>query len=248
MKVLIVFAHPELRSLNGSLKTAAVQYLQEAGHEVAVSDLYRQQWKSAADGYDFQHFDPAARLYYNHASKKAFLEGAQTIDISTEQEKVRWADVVIFQFPLWWFGMPAILKGWVDRVFTNGFGYGTGQRYGHGALEGKRAMLIITAGAAPEQFLETGINGSINDLLFPIHHGIFWYTGMSALPPFVVYNANHIAETEVDALLPSLKDRLLSLDSTAPIPFRYFSKDYDEAGVLKDHFQGDKKGFALHLH
>lgn len=82
------------------------------------------------------------------------LTGTQSADIAGEQEKLLWADTVIFQFPLWWFSLPAIMKGWIDRVYAYGFAYGVGEhsdthwgdRYGEGTFAGKRAMLVVTAG------------------------------------------------------------------------------------------------------
>jgi NAD(P)H dehydrogenase (quinone) len=59
--------------------------------------------------------------------KQAFAQGTQSADIAAEQEKLLWADTVIFQFPLWWFSMPAIMKGWIDRVYAWGFAYGVGE-------------------------------------------------------------------------------------------------------------------------
>lgn len=60
-------------------------------------------------------------------SKQTFAQGTQSADIAAEQEKLLWADTVIFQFPLWWFSMPAIMKGWIDRVYAWGFAYGVGE-------------------------------------------------------------------------------------------------------------------------
>jgi NAD(P)H dehydrogenase (quinone) len=153
MKVLLIYAHPEPRSLNGALKNFAVRHLQQAGHEVQVSDLYAMRWKA---GYDAD--DSSARRSASSGAdprfKQAFAQGTQSADIAAEQEKLLWADTVIFQFPLWWFSMPAIMKGWIDRVYAWGFAYGVGEhsdrhwgdRYGEGTFVGKRAMLIVTAG------------------------------------------------------------------------------------------------------
>ncbi len=88
------------------------------------------------------------------ASGRAFTAGALTEDVKAEQEKLLWADMLILQFPLWWYHMPAILKGWVDRVYAFGFAYGVGERsdthwgdrFGEGTLAGKRAMLFVTVG------------------------------------------------------------------------------------------------------
>jgi NAD(P)H dehydrogenase (quinone) len=111
MNVLIVYAHPEAHSLNGALNAFAISHLENSGHHVQVSDLYAMNWKSQLDASDTlaplagDHFHPSLD------SKKAFEQGLQSADIAGEQAKLRWADAVIFQFPLWWFSMPAIMKG-----------------------------------------------------------------------------------------------------------------------------------------
>lgn len=118
MNVLIVYAHPEPRSLNGALKNFAVQRLKAAGHTVQVSDLYSMRWKAPIDASDSLNGDPERRFDASQDSRWAFASGLQSPDISAEQDKLRWADALILQFPLWWFSMPAILKGWVDRVYA----------------------------------------------------------------------------------------------------------------------------------
>ena len=154
MNVLLVFAHPEPRSLNGALRDVAIQELEAQGHEVRVSDLYADRWKSEVDRADFPALAPDARFKPAAASGQAFAGNALTEDVRAEHAKLLWADALILQFPLWWFTMPAILKGWVDRVYAYGFAYGVGEhndrrwgdRYGEGTLVGKRAMLLVTAG------------------------------------------------------------------------------------------------------
>ena len=181
-----------------------------------VSDLYAQGWKSEVDRADFPLLPPDARLTPAAASRQAFESGTLTADVKAEIEKLLWADVLILQFPLWWFSMPAILKGWVDRVFAYGFAYGVGEhsdrrwgdRYGEGTLAGKRAMLIVTAGGWEEHYSARGINGPIDDLLFPINHGILYYPGYDVLPPFVVYKADRLDEAgfEPDGRTPARED------------------------------------------
>src|SRR5258708_17492353 len=127
MKVLLVFAHPEPRSLNGALRDVAIKELEAEGHKVRVSDLDADRWKSEIDRADFALLKPDARLKVADASKEGFVADALTQDVGAEIEKLQWADALILQFPLWWFTMPAILKGWVDRVFVYGFGYGVGE-------------------------------------------------------------------------------------------------------------------------
>src|ERR1700755_2836275 len=192
MKVLLVFAHPEPRSLNGALCDVAVRELKAQGHEVRVSDLYADGLKSEVDRADFPTLAPDARLKPATASRDGYAAKALTADVRAEQEKLLWADVLILQFPLWWFSMPAILKGWVERVFAYGFAYGVGEhsdkrwgdRYGEGIFAGKRAMLIVTAGGWESHYAQRGINGPIEDILFPIQHGMLYYPGFDVLPPF----------------------------------------------------------------
>jgi NAD(P)H dehydrogenase (quinone) len=205
MKVLLVFAHPETRSLNAALRDVAIEELEAHGHEVRVSDLYADRWKSEVDRAHFPSLAPDARFKPAAASGEAFAANARTEDVRAEHEKLLWADALILQFPLWWFTMPAILKGWVDRVYAYGFAYGVGEhsdkrwgnRYGEGTLAGKRAMLLVTTGGWEEHYSARGIKCPIDDLLFPINHGILYYPGYDVLPPFVVYRVDRLAEASL---------------------------------------------------
>jgi len=257
MNILLVYAHPEPRSLNGSLKRFIVDRLEGQGHAVQVSDLYAMGWKAALDGADRLDRDPEARFAPDADSRHAFDHGTQSADIVREQDKLRWADALILQFPLWWFSMPAILKGWVERVYANGFGYGVGEhsdarwgdRYGEGSLAGKRAMLVVTAGGWESHYGPRGINGPIDDLLFPIQHGILYYPGFDVLPPHVVYRTGKMDAARFAATCDTLGRRLDKLFSTAPLPFRRQNGgDYaiPELGLRPDLAPG-RTGFGIHL-
>ncbi|MEV5978668.1 NAD(P)H-dependent oxidoreductase [Streptomyces sp. NPDC052114] len=257
MKTLIVHAHPEPKSLNSSLKDLAVSTLEGAGHEVRVSDLYAMKWKAAVDADDYGP-EPSDRLKVALDSGRAFQAGTLTEDVRAEQEKLLWADTVILQFPLWWYSMPAILKGWVDRVLTYRFGYGVGEhsdtkygeRYGEGTLAGKRAMLSVTVGGPERHYSARGINGPIEDLLFPIHHGILYYPGLDVLPPFVQYGSDKLTEEDFADVAKAWEERLLSLESTEPIPFRRQNfGDYEIPSLnLKEGLEpAGRSGFGLHV-
>lgn len=228
MKILLVFAHPEPQSLSASLRNVAIQELEAGGHEVRISDLYAMGWKAQVDRADFPALGPDERLLPVAASKGAFATHGLTADVQAEIDKLLWADMLILQFPLWWFTMPALLKGWVDRVFAFGFAYGVGEhsdqrwgdRYGEGTLAGKRAMLIVTAGGWEPHYGPRGINGPIDDLLFPINHGILFYPGYDVLPPFIVYQADRLDETRFQVVADDLRDRMRTLETTTPIAFR----------------------------
>ncbi|MFG2111199.1 NAD(P)H-dependent oxidoreductase [Streptomyces sp. NPDC048718] len=257
MKTLIVHAHPEPTSLNGSLKDLAVSTLENAGHEVRVSDLYAMGWKAALDGADY---GPAASspLQVVRDSGRAFDAGLLTPDVRAEQEKLLWADTLVLQFPLWWYSMPAILKGWVERVFSFHFAYGVGEhsatkygeRFGEGTLAGRRALLSVTVGGPASHYAPRGINGPIEDLLFPIHHGILYYPGIEVLPPFVVYGADRMTPEEYPAVAEAWEQRLLTLESAEPIAFRRQNfGDYEIPSLLlKEGLEpAGRTGFGLHV-
>ncbi|MEV5593561.1 NAD(P)H-dependent oxidoreductase [Streptomyces sp. NPDC052496] len=254
MKVLWLTAHPEERSLNSSLKNEGLRTLREHGHEVQLSDLYAMKWNPVVDAGDFDHA-PEERLHVSRAAEHALTTGTLSPDIRAEQEKLRWADTFVVQFPLWWYGMPAILKGWFDRVFIKGFAYGiddpaTGQalRYGDGPLTGKRAMVVVTVGARPSSIGPRGVNGDLNDLLFPLQHGTFWYTGMSVVPPLLVPSADRMTPAAFEDTAAHLRTRLLDIPATPPLPFRrQNSPDYDpETLTLRPGLAPDLTGPAIH--
>jgi NAD(P)H dehydrogenase (quinone) len=258
MNVLLVFAHPEPRSLNGALRDVAVAELEDQGHEVRVSDLYAEGWKAQIDRTDFSQLAPDARLNVAAASGEAFAGHTLTDDVKAEQQKLLWADAVILQFPLWWFTMPAILKGWVDRVYSHGFTYGVGEhsdrrwgnRYGEGVFAGKRAMLIVTTGGWEEHYSARGINGPIDDLLFPINHGILFYPGFDVLPSFVVHRVNRLDEAGFAAVAGLLRERMRTLFTARPIPYRRQNHgDYAIPSMQLHPELGDSeaRGFALHV-
>lgn len=257
MNILIVLAHPEPRSLNGSLKTFAVQHLQAAGHVVQVSDLYAMKWKPTVDAADSLDDPGGERFNASLVSKRAYEGGRQSPDIAAEQDKLRWADAVILQFPLWWYAMPAILKGWVDRVWAYGFGYGVGEhserhwgdRFGEGSLAGKRAMLVVTAGGWESHYSPRGVNGPIDDLLFPIQHGVLYYPGFDVLPPFVLYRTDKVDGALFARACEHLGRRLDGLFSDAPIAFRpQNGGDYAIPSlVLREGIAPAHVGFAAHV-
>ncbi|MBY0402996.1 MAG: NAD(P)H-dependent oxidoreductase, partial [Cyanobacteria bacterium] len=164
MNILIVYAHPEPKSFNGALKDLAVQVFTEQGHYVEVSDLYAQGFNPVGGHHDFTQVDDPEFFKYGMEQTKASELKTFAPDVVTEQEKLLRADVVIFQFPLWWFGLPAILKGWVDRIFAAGLIYGSGKWYSDGVMKGKKAFVSLTTGGGPAIYSPTGLNGDIHSI------------------------------------------------------------------------------------
>jgi NAD(P)H dehydrogenase (quinone) len=252
-KVLIVHANPEPTSLNRQLVEAAVQTLQQQGHEVLLSDLYGMHWKAVFDEHDFPSRADPQRLSFVTESGYSYTNGRQATDIAIEQQKLLAADAVILQFPLWWFGMPAILKGWVDRVFAYGLAYGykdagNRYRYGDGGLKGKRALLSVAVGGPAEDYSARGINGTLEQLLFPITHGTLFFPGMDVLPTHAVYGAGRITAQGVAAANAAWRLRLERLFEDAPIPFRpQNGGDYPDGHVLASHVAVGQSGLRAHV-
>uniref|UniRef100_A0A7J7V0R1 NAD(P)H dehydrogenase [quinone] 1 n=1 Tax=Pipistrellus kuhlii TaxID=59472 RepID=A0A7J7V0R1_PIPKU len=132
-KALIVLAHSEKTSFNYAMKEAAVEALKRKGWEVTVSDLYDMNFNPVISRKDItgKLKDPE-NFKYPVESTLAYKEGRLSPDIVAEQKKLEAADLVIFQFPLQWFGVPAILKGWFERVLIGEFAYTYAAMYDKG--------------------------------------------------------------------------------------------------------------------
>ena len=192
MKCFIVLAHHEPRSFNAAMAGRARALMEEMGHEVRVSDLYAMRFDPVSDRRNFLSVaDPEYLKQQAEESHAARVSGFAE-DIRAEIEKLEWCDLLILQFPRWWFGMPAILKGWVDRVFAMGRIYGGGRWYDSGVFAGKRAMVSLTTGGPEARFRPGGLNPGIAEILKPIEHGVLWFTGFSVLPAFIVWGAARI--------------------------------------------------------
>lgn len=212
MKILIVLAHPEPKSFNGTLYQTAIETLQAQGHEVKTSDLYRMKFNPVSDRNNFTTVKDASFLKLGQEEIYATENDGFATDIKIEQEKLEWCDLLIWQFPLWWFSVPAILKGWTDRVFAAGKMYGAGRvPYVSGKFKGKKALLSITTGSPEDHYVKDGPYGDINGILKPIHRGILEYVGFSVLQPQLNYAVAHITDAERKSLLGKWDERLKNI-------------------------------------
>jgi NAD(P)H dehydrogenase (quinone) len=258
MNVLIVFAHPESRSLNASMRDVCVEELRHQGHTVEVSDLYAMDFNPVANRADFPLLPPDERFKVALASKSGYASGQLSADVQAEIAKLKWADAIILHFPLWWYSMPAILKGWVDRVFAYGFAYGVGEhsdakwgeRFGEGSLKGKRGMVITTTGGWQPHYSPRGINGPIDDILFHINHNILYYPGAAVLQPLVVHSADRLQEKDFPSIDQALRLRMRGLFSDPTIAYRQQNGgDYDIPNCeLREGLEAPgTSGFTLHI-
>ncbi len=233
MKTFIVHAHHEPKSFNGALTNVAQRVLTSLGHEVKVSDLYAMKFDPVSDRRNFTSVKNPDYLKQQVEEMHASEVNGFAPDVQGEMEKMQWCDLMIWQFPLWWFSMPAILKGWVDRVLAMGRAYGQGRFYEKGIFRGKRAMLSVTTGGIAEAFGEKynpnqalqgghGFHGNISAILRPIQRGILHFTGFDVLRPHIVYGPIRLTDEQRRQCLEAYAARLRGIGDELPIEVGFY--------------------------
>lgn len=195
MKAHIVLAHPEQKSFNGQLASLSQSTLANAHYQTTISDLYAMdfdpregpsQYQSRKDS-DFFHTQTEQRFSADHEVLPSNIE--------LEIQSLLKCDLLVVHFPLWWFGMPAILKGWIDRVFVYGRIYRSTMRYDAGICSGKKMIACVTTGASEDNCAYNGREGDtylhLWPLLFP-----FRYIGFDVFEPVVFNGVGGVAFME----------------------------------------------------
>ena len=250
---LWIYAHPRRNSLNSHLFQTGLTVLR-GDYDVAISDLYAQGFDPVLSDRDLGELSDSSG---GMASLLGHAYAADQLppDIQLEQAKLAAAELLIIQFPLWWYGPPAILKGWFDRVLTSGFAFGdldphTGipRRYGDGGLAGRKALIIVTAGDDERTLGERGVSGDLDSLLFPLTHGALWYTGIESLALHVVHDADMFDTARIEREAQRLTERL---HGVATEPVRRFRKladgEYQGTRALRADILSDRSDLAIHL-
>ena len=179
MNVLIIYAHPVGESFNRALLHRIQAALESRHHRVRVADLCSERFDCAMVEEDFAQF-----------------EGKEMpADVVKEQQRFEWSDAVVFQFPFWWWSVPAILKGWFDRVMSYGWAWTDPSKPECSPLEKRKVLVVATAGASEEAFAKRGydkafhsqfVTGTLgycgfNDVTVRMIHGVDPYTEERAL-------------------------------------------------------------------
>lgn len=222
MNVLVVYAHQEPSSFTAAMKNTVVDTLSRQGHSVVISDLYAQGFNPTAQKWDFvttsgKHFN--YMLEQKHAAK---LDFAFSPDITGEIEKIGQASLIIFVFPIWWFSVPAILKGWFDRVLAMGVAWDSGRIYENGLLRGKHAMIVASAGGPADYYRRDGRHkGSVNDILHPVNHGTLAFCGLNIHEPFVALNVLGSDPQTLTHVLGELQYRIQNMVTSPNLLINY---------------------------
>lgn len=188
MNVLIVYAHPEPLSMSHALLQAARERFEAGGWQVEVSDLYAEGFNPVPSRNDFLSLRYPARFSLAHEQAHAQATRNYSADILREQDRVARADLIVFQFPLWWYAVPAILKGWAERVLGKQFAYGDQNMFDNGLLKGKKAVLSMTTGGTRDELdADRHRTGTVEQFLKPFTGGVLEFCGIEVLKPFVAY-------------------------------------------------------------
>jgi NAD(P)H dehydrogenase (quinone) len=212
MKVLIIHSHAEEKSFVSAMKNTCLEVLKSKGCEVKVSDLYAMNYVLPLGQTDFttiqnpSFFKPQQEQI---AANKANFE-LYSKETKEEHEKLKWADLLLFTFPLYWAHMPGNMKNWIDRNFSMGYAYGYGKTLDDGPLKSKKAMLIFSTGSPQKFFEESGFKNICYQLM---NIGMFKFCGIKALEPFVAYSVAHSDDTQRKKYLDELKAVLLNIDA-----------------------------------
>jgi len=235
-ETLIVTAHPNARSFTGSWAQATERACLASGGTVARSDLVQ-------DGFDpverFDHYrDPASHDILK-CQETAAQTGQLPADVAAEIAKFRAADRIILHFPIWWFGPPAILKGWCDRVFAHGAMHDTQNRFDRGRYRDKTVLFCVGTGASQAESGPDGKEGDVRMLLWPLAY-TFRYLGCRVAQPQVVHGVHGYWE---GAAKTTLEERLAAhlaahaavIDGFDQLPLMAFNPDdaFDADGRLK---------------
>ncbi|MCA1916455.1 NAD(P)H-dependent oxidoreductase [Methanospirillum hungatei] len=214
MNVLIIYAHPNPSSFNAALKDAAVDALKANGHSVDVSDLYAMKFDPVFKAEDYtQRVDKDSFHFYREALH-AHETGSYASDILGEMKKVDRADLIIFQFPIWFSSWPAIIKGWIDRVFQAGYAFRYDAMYDTGLLKGKKVLLSITTGAPEVMYSNQGNAGDIYEMLRILSHVSFEVVGLEVLPPHLIFDVASMDRERGIAEIERYKDFLIAMVAT----------------------------------
>jgi NAD(P)H dehydrogenase (quinone) len=227
MKILVVHAHPEPGSFCSALARTACETLEGLRHELRLSDLYAMGFDPVAKAADFGSRRDPDYLVYALEQRHNDEAGTLAPDIRAELDKLVWCDLLLLVFPLFWFAPPAILKGWIDRVFVSGRTYGGRRIYDRGGLKGRRALVAVTLGGREHMHGAGSLHGPLEDMLRPLLQGTLAYVGMEVLPPFVAWHVPYIDDEVRRGYLDRWRRYLRDLDRLEPLRFPSLD-DFDE--------------------
>jgi NAD(P)H dehydrogenase (quinone) len=154
MHIYVIYAHPSTSSFTYEVLNSFLHGIKELGNTFEIGDLYEMNFECKLD----------IDQYTREMSWTASIPVPN--DVKKEQKKIQRADAIAFIYPVWWSDCPGILKGWFDRVWTNGYAYLYDENAGRkSSIKPKKALVICTAGHNVEYLEETGIAQSMRCIM-----------------------------------------------------------------------------------
>ena len=207
MNVLFVYAHQDSESFGAAMHNRALGFFEKRHDTCVVSDLYASGFHAVAEKWDFKTSGGAHQNYMLEQKRVSAQEGgAFAEDIKSEIAQIRAADLIVFEFPVWWSAPPAIMKGWFDKVFALGVVWDGDHRYDRGLLRGKQALVITGAGDAAEHYSAEGMHrASLEQHLYPLLHSTLAHAGLDVHKPFIVSGLTSANDTDRQQYLEDLQ-------------------------------------------
>jgi len=220
MKVFILYYHPEPKSFNAGMFKAAQDTLRAEGHDVKVSDLHEMGFNPLSGRHNFKTVKNPDYLNLPLEESHAEKQGGFSDEIEGEIQKMEWCDLMIIQTPVWWQGVPAMIKGWIDRVFAMRRTYGHSAYHKEGVFKGKKALISVTTGVLEAGYGDKAVVGNIMDILRPIQAGVLEFTGWSILEPNIVYSPIRMDDVQRADVISQYAERLKNIESEKSIVAR----------------------------
>jgi NAD(P)H dehydrogenase (quinone) len=214
-KFLIVYAHPEPKSFCGAIKNLTLETLQNKGHQIQLSDLYQMNFNPVISSKDFSLVKNSNHFSFINEQVNSYENNFQNYsnEIQLELHKLKWADNLIFIFPLWWGSFPAIMKGWIDKCLVYGHSWTSKDHY-PGLLKGKKSMTVCTGDAIEQDYSHQGVQGmTVDECLHHLNRCSMEFVGIEALKSFVFYKVSSISNEERTRKLEEYKNVLENFEN-----------------------------------
>lgn len=245
MRAYIVLAHPERRSFNAALADVYRSTFEGDGHQVRFRDLHADGFNPLLTRADFGGDRHEDLVQFPGAQSGAWSGNTTAADIVAEHDNLGWADVVVLQFPLWLYGLPAILKGWCERVLSEGVAHRPAENvwFENGGFSDTRLLLSLTTNGRPETYTRNGRHGSLDIILWPMTNALR-FSGFDLVEPFVAFDVVRASDARRSEILERAAERARTVLETELMHFHALT-DYRANSVLKKDVKAATPGQQL---
>jgi len=186
MNILLITVNPNPHSLTHALANHTAKKAEERGHHVVIRDLYKIKFNAILGPKDFNQL----------------FDGIVPKDIRREQEHIADSDLIIFMYPIWWAGAPALMKGYIDRVILKNFAY---EKHSNGTftkrLTKKKALIINTMGASIADYADAGFLDAMKTVM---DRGVIEFVGLQNLGHHFFGESENLSEEKYHTFISRL--------------------------------------------